>query len=46
MALGKLSAFTKWVNGLSNFNPVKWAIKASPEYIVIQLIEWLANQVV
>jgi hypothetical protein len=40
------TAFMKWVNGLSNFNPVKWAIKASPEYIIVQLIEWLVNQVV
>ncbi|WP_055531700.1 hypothetical protein [Streptomyces graminilatus] len=39
-------AFNNWVNSLSNFNPVKWAIKGSPGFVVQELIEWLANQVI
>ncbi|MEV8451254.1 hypothetical protein AB0467_01305 [Streptomyces sp. NPDC052095] len=38
------TAFSAWVNSLSNFNPVKWAIKASPDYIVTELIAWLIHQ--
>ncbi|KOG28246.1 hypothetical protein AQJ84_15660 [Streptomyces resistomycificus] len=40
------AAFDRWVNSLSNFNPVKWAIKGSPSYIVTELISWLAQQVI
>ncbi|MFF0106078.1 hypothetical protein [Streptomyces hirsutus] len=40
------AAFDRWVNSLSNFNPVKWAIKASPNYIITELIAWLAQQVI
>ncbi|MGY0068679.1 hypothetical protein ACWZEH_18135 [Streptomyces sp. QTS137] len=40
------AAFDRWVNSLSNFNPVKWAIKASPSYVVSELIAWLAQQVI
>ncbi|MET9678646.1 hypothetical protein [Streptomyces coeruleorubidus] len=38
------AAFHRWVNSLSNLNPVKWAIKATPTYIVTELINWLARQ--
>jgi hypothetical protein len=37
-------AFNRWVNSLSNFNPVKWAIKALPDVILFQLIDWLSSQ--
>jgi hypothetical protein len=40
------AAFDNWVNSLSNFNPVKWAIKGSPSYIVSELIAWLAQQII
>ncbi|MEU2600622.1 MULTISPECIES: hypothetical protein [Streptomyces] len=40
------AAFDRWVNSLSNLNPVKWAIKASPNYIITELIVWLAQQVI
>ncbi|MFF4604017.1 hypothetical protein ACFY12_14980 [Streptomyces sp. NPDC001339] len=36
-------SFEGWVNSLSNWNPVKWAIKATPEYIMFQLIDYLAH---
>jgi hypothetical protein len=34
-------AFTKWVNSLSSFNPVKWAIKALPSTAISLLIDQL-----
>ena len=37
--------FMKWVNGLSNFNPVKWAIKALPTEAVLQLMDMLVNAI-
>ncbi|MFD5946377.1 hypothetical protein ACFWAZ_14105 [Streptomyces collinus] len=40
------AAFHRWVNSLSNFNPVKWAIKASPSYIITELINYLAHQAI
>jgi hypothetical protein len=40
------AAFHRWVNSLSNLNPVKWAIKASPSYIITELINWLAHQAI
>jgi hypothetical protein len=40
------AAFERWVNSLSNFNPVKWAIKATPGVIISELIAWLAQQVI
>ncbi|MEW2129112.1 hypothetical protein [Streptomyces sp. NPDC005435] len=40
------AAFSKWVNGLSNFNPVKWAIKGSPDYVITELVNWLAHQII
>ncbi|MGY3203054.1 hypothetical protein [Streptomyces sp. TE5632] len=40
------AAFDRWVNSLSNLNPVKWAIKASPSYVITELIAWLAQQVI
>ncbi|MEE6264321.1 hypothetical protein V2E29_01520 [Streptomyces diastatochromogenes] len=36
-------AFENWVSSLSNWNPVKWAIKAAPEYLILQLIDYLRN---
>ncbi|KOG06970.1 hypothetical protein [Streptomyces viridochromogenes] len=40
------AAFERWVNSLSNFNPVKWAIKAAPGVVISELIAWLADQVI
>ncbi|MEU0165295.1 hypothetical protein ABZ214_07560 [Streptomyces iakyrus] len=40
------AAFHRWVNSLSNFNPVKWAIKASPTYVITELINWLAHKAI
>ncbi|GHE27721.1 hypothetical protein GCM10017673_32450 [Streptosporangium violaceochromogenes] len=37
-------AFMDWVNSLSPFNPLKWAIKLLPDVILHQLIDWLAGQ--
>jgi hypothetical protein len=37
-------AFNRWVDSLSNFNPVKWAIQALPAAGVSRLIEYLASQ--
>ena len=36
-------SFEGWVNSLSNWNPVKWAIKATPEWAMYQLIDYLAH---
>lgn len=43
-AKGGRGSFNRWVNGLSNWNPVKWAIKALPSAAYIALQEWLAQQ--
>ncbi|MFE9926263.1 hypothetical protein ACFYQA_33285 [Streptomyces sp. NPDC005774] len=32
------AAFDRWVNRLSNFNPAKWTIKASPNHLITELI--------
>jgi hypothetical protein len=37
------NAFNRWVNGLSNFNPAKWAIKGLPSYLVGELIDQLTK---
>ncbi|MEU3533462.1 MULTISPECIES: hypothetical protein [Streptomyces] len=37
-------AFESWVNSLSNWNPVKWAIKSAPDAIIWEVIKYLANQ--
>ncbi len=37
------NSFKSWVNGLSNFNPLKWAIKAAPAYILDEVISYLVN---
>jgi len=37
------SAFMKWTNSLSNFNPLKWAIKAAPPVIINELIDRLTD---
>ncbi|MEV7466137.1 hypothetical protein AB0O20_06430 [Streptomyces kronopolitis] len=42
-AKGGARAFEKWTNSLSNWNPVKWAIKSAPDYIIYQLIDYLVN---
>ncbi|MEU4208956.1 hypothetical protein AB0F13_02940 [Streptomyces sp. NPDC026206] len=36
-------AFNDWVNGLSNWNPVKWAIKGAPSELLYELIRYLAG---
>jgi hypothetical protein len=38
------AAFVRWVNSLSNFNPLKWAIKGLPSTVLMELISWLASQ--
>ncbi len=43
-AKGGRGSFNKWVNGLSNFHPAKWAIKALPDVVLYELITWLASQ--
>ncbi|RXS84224.1 hypothetical protein EST92_11745 [Streptomyces sp. TM32] len=42
-AKGGARAFEQWTNSLSNWNPVKWAIKSAPDYIIYQLIDYLVN---
>ncbi|MFD3873961.1 hypothetical protein [Streptomyces sp. NPDC058623] len=37
------NAFNAWVDSLSNFNPVKWAIKAIPGYAIQELITYILN---
>ncbi|KWT59236.1 hypothetical protein ADL21_24975 [Streptomyces albus subsp. albus] len=37
-------AFNRWVNSLSNWNPAKWVIKASPGMVIDELIGWLTGQ--
>ncbi|GCD46698.1 hypothetical protein [Streptomyces paromomycinus] len=37
-------AFNRWVNSLSNWNPAKWVIKASPGMVLDELIGWLTGQ--
>ncbi|MEU8888800.1 hypothetical protein [Streptomyces sp. NPDC048442] len=38
-------AYRKWVDSLSNFNPVKWTLKALPGAVQYEIIDWLAKQV-
>ncbi|MFF7234622.1 hypothetical protein [Streptomyces sioyaensis] len=42
-AKGGTRSFERWTNSLSNWNPVKWAIKSAPDYIIYQLIDYLVN---
>ncbi|MEV5510219.1 hypothetical protein [Streptomyces orinoci] len=37
------SSFRHWVNSLSDWNPVKWAIKGAPEYIFWELVRYLSG---
>ncbi|MFD3516167.1 hypothetical protein [Streptomyces sp. NPDC058657] len=37
------TAFKNWVNSLSNFNPLKWAIKAAPAYVLDEVITYLVS---
>ncbi|MGR8010448.1 hypothetical protein [Streptomyces hypolithicus] len=39
------AAFKRWVSSLSNFNPLKWAIKAAPAYVLDEVISYLASRV-
>lgn len=36
-------AFKKWVDSLSNWNPLKWAIKAAPAYVIDEVISYLIS---
>jgi hypothetical protein len=36
-------AFKGWVDDLSSFNPVKWAIKALPDLLFHELVEQLTR---
>ncbi|MFF9410804.1 hypothetical protein ACF1B0_35600 [Streptomyces anandii] len=38
---GAVSAFRKWVNGLSWWNPLKWLLKSTPDYVLWQLIDYI-----
>ncbi|GAA3491956.1 hypothetical protein GCM10018987_60390 [Streptomyces cremeus] len=38
-------AYRKWVDSLSNFNPLKWTLKALPGAVQYEIIDWLAKQV-
>ncbi len=38
-----VTGFNDWVNSLSNWNPVKWAIKAVPGYAIPELISYILN---
>lgn len=40
----KKEVFENWVNGLSNLNPAKWAIKALQQNWLYVLIDWLSSQ--
>ncbi|MFI1397631.1 hypothetical protein [Streptomyces sp. NPDC020681] len=37
------AAFKNWVDSLSNWNPLKWAIKAAPAYVLDEVITYLVN---
>lgn len=37
------AAFKRWVNSLSNWNPLKWAIKAAPAYVLDEIISYLIS---
>ncbi|MFJ4869029.1 hypothetical protein [Streptomyces sp. NPDC088757] len=37
------TGFVGWVDSLSNFNPLKWTIKALPGYAVQELIAYILN---
>ncbi|MGW7414605.1 hypothetical protein [Streptomyces sp. NPDC054863] len=37
------AAFKRWVNSLSNWNPLKWAIKAAPAYVIDEIITYLVS---
>jgi hypothetical protein len=43
-AKGGPRSFNRWVNRLSNFNPIKWAIKGLPSATRAALIAFLARQ--
>ncbi|HEU4408501.1 MAG TPA: hypothetical protein VFS43_24780 [Polyangiaceae bacterium] len=42
-AKGGYGAFNRWVNGLSNFNPAKWALKGLSRPSIVSLIAELAS---
>jgi hypothetical protein len=37
-------AFDRWVDSLSSFNPVKWAIEALPQTLLLELIDYLSRE--
>ncbi|MFD4760342.1 hypothetical protein ACFWOJ_16080 [Streptomyces sp. NPDC058439] len=37
------NAFKKWVDSLSNLNPLKWVIKAAPAYVIDEVILYLIS---
>lgn len=37
------NAFSDWVDGLSNWNPVKWAIQALPGEALTELVRYLSG---
>ncbi|MCX4729840.1 hypothetical protein [Streptomyces sp. NBC_01363] len=36
-------AFKKWVGSLPNWNPLKWAIKVAPAYVIDEVISYLIS---
>ncbi|MGW4646669.1 hypothetical protein [Kitasatospora sp. NPDC004289] len=38
-------AYRKWVDSLSNLNPLKWTLKALPGAVQLEVIDWLAQQI-
>lgn len=36
-------AFKKWVDSLFNWNPLKWAVKAAPAYVIDEVISYLIS---
>ncbi|MFJ3520763.1 MULTISPECIES: hypothetical protein [unclassified Streptomyces] len=42
-AKGGMGSFMAWFNGLSDWNPVKWAIRAVPSWAIQELITYILN---
>ncbi|MFJ6694937.1 hypothetical protein ACIQM4_02530 [Streptomyces sp. NPDC091272] len=43
-ALGGIKKYNDWVSSLSNWNPVKWALKGLPTAAQYEVYEWLRKQ--
>jgi hypothetical protein len=38
-----IDGLKKWASGLSWWSPIRWAIKASPEWVLYELIDYILN---